>query len=67
MTLHNFIKRTGAEDFEFNDLFSDPYSMLPEDQGVIGLQDNVDEEEESIDSEMNAMRDNISAQLSSNH
>ena len=65
MTLHNFIKRTSAEDFEFNDLFSDPNSIHLEDQSI-GLQDDVDEEEESVNSKMDAVRDRICAQLLSN-
>ena len=66
MVIHNFIRKTCVEDFEFNDLFSNPNSMPLEDLDVVALEDDIGEASTSADSEMDAVRDSICAQLLSN-
>ena len=59
MTLHNFMWKTGTE--EFDQLFSNPDRLPPEDPEVVILEDDTGAMSTSVDSEMDAVRDSIYA------
>ena len=63
MTLHNFIWKASAKDIEFDQLLSNPDKLPPEHSDVVALEINKGTTSTSTDSEMDAIQDNICAQL----